>query len=614
MTDRLFQIINKLLDTETDIKIKELSNEWQVSDRTIKYDLENVRDWFLDHKVQLRSRPNKGIWIEEDEYRRNHLRMALNKEKSKLFHSQESRVKEIIKILLLANQEVTAQELSERLQVSRNTILNDLHHVESFLYPWQVSLLRQPRVGHSIDGREAHKRVLLEHLLHGDLTNYDIYQIMKSFITDEKNHYFEVDEGLQEGFDICTAAFRQAYRATDPAAHHFDSAYLITLLFRMTIAITRLKMGSTLGNYLLLDENQAVMPEEKMVLQTIKWAFEAISFPLFEAEYFYILGAAEHRLNQVDLANISEKIISFISEKSGISYKSDLKLYGNLLAHLSLRCQNGSIKMAEYNPLTAEIKKNHHQLFQLVQEACNVYIGENIIKVPDSFAALITLHFLVSYESKAKQEKVKALYVCVTGKGVARLIKNRVEANVYQIEVVSHCSIMEVENFCKENQVDMIISVFPLETSLPVMILNGLPSKQDIEKIQSQVDKIIEQKEVLIHPFYDLKLPSFEKPQDSSEEIALEIIIKGFELNQEIVALFGPYICQEKMEALKMHIFFMLHRYFFDQQYDNYMYSPKREEEIQGFEMARLEKLFASKEIFLYEAEVKALLQYFKLQ
>lgn len=44
-----------LLDSGKTIKIKDLSQELKVSTRTINYDLDNVKNWFKKHQIDVDS-------------------------------------------------------------------------------------------------------------------------------------------------------------------------------------------------------------------------------------------------------------------------------------------------------------------------------------------------------------------------------------------------------------------------------------------------------------------------------------------------------------------------------------------------------------------------------
>ncbi|WP_421101256.1 PRD domain-containing protein, partial [Sporosarcina psychrophila] len=210
-----------------------------------------------------------------------------------------------------------------------------------------------------------------------------------------------------------------------------------------------------------------------------------MQYPLFEEEYRYISGERDNNLNQIDIVKVTKEIIQYVSEIQGIHYHKDPKLFNNLFAHLSLRFHKGEINFTEINPFTKELKREYSLLFSAIQKACKMYLVPQKVSVPDSFISLIVLHFIVSFEKRFNQKgKIRTLYVCSTGRGVARLIKNRVEREIYDIDIVKNCSIMEVDEICVKEEVDLIISVFPMETAIPIVIVDPLPSKRDIETIK----------------------------------------------------------------------------------------------------------------------------------
>ena len=108
----------------------------------------------------------------------------------------------------------------------------------------------------------------------------------------------------------------------------------------------------------------------------------------------YVSGNMEKAAEQTDVVGITKKIIEYVSLREGIDYKKDPKLYSNLLSHLSLRLQNGSLYLNEINPMEDEVKRNHASLFQTVQEACRKFVKQHTLIAQDSFSSLIVLHFL----------------------------------------------------------------------------------------------------------------------------------------------------------------------------------------------------------------------------
>ncbi|MDT2291993.1 HTH domain-containing protein [Paenibacillus larvae] len=68
------------------VRIKHLAEEFHVSTRTIKYDIESIRLWLNEQHLCLQSHTKRGIWIECSEEKKNKLRELLDSgERSAIF-------------------------------------------------------------------------------------------------------------------------------------------------------------------------------------------------------------------------------------------------------------------------------------------------------------------------------------------------------------------------------------------------------------------------------------------------------------------------------------------------------------------------------------------------
>ena len=78
LSKRAINILLMLLDLEGSITTQELAENFTVSVRTIKYDLEDIRAWFEQHDETLYSKRNKGIWLDLPDSKRLLLKMKLS--------------------------------------------------------------------------------------------------------------------------------------------------------------------------------------------------------------------------------------------------------------------------------------------------------------------------------------------------------------------------------------------------------------------------------------------------------------------------------------------------------------------------------------------------------
>jgi len=595
----------KLLETSGSVYLKDLSEEFNVSTRMIKYDLDDVKGWLNTREIEVFSQSNKGIWIDCSEEKRLAIIHTLPEiERNDVYLNQEARVGKMILYMLVNTDYITASTFSERLDVSRNTSLNDIKQIDELLQPWKIELERKHGTGYKLIGDELSLRLLFEHLIHADLTNNEIYKIMSGVTC--RDSLIEGPMLFADILPLYKVVEKQMARLfSSQPKHVLHESDVLRILFRMTISITRMNAGFTMKDYRIIKKAD----HPNLTVQLMEKVYEQMEYPLFEEEYRYITGDRDNALNQIDIVKVTKEIIQYVSDIQGIHYHKDPKLYNNLFAHLSLRFQKGEINFTEINPFTKELKKNYSVLFSTIRKACQIYLAPLKISVPDSFVSLIVLHFIVSFEKKFNQKgKIRTLYVCSTGRGVARLIKNRVEREIYDIEIVKNCSIMEVDEICIQQKVDFIISVFPIETDLPLVIVDPLPSKRDIETIKCKVQELLRYKNF---QFNNL-LESTEETIGSqdTEFISQEIILKGFEINQEIQLAFTDEIGATKKQALMLHIFLMVHRYYFDKQYDNYSSSSNHSYDKEDIQ--KIKEILDVHELQTHKAEIIAILHYLK--
>lgn len=611
LSAREFHLTNKLLNTKAPIRIKDLSIEFGVSTRAIKYDLENVRKWFKLQGKTVNSQTSKGIWLQCSDRERTELRGILTQfKRSQIYPDQTMRVRRIILSLLWTNDYKTAAQLSEMLAVSRNTILSDLNHVDEFLTSWNIELERKQRTGYRLHGNELQLRLMLEHIIYNSLDDYQIYKLTTRIT--KKERQIEIGTILEE-------PLKPIY---EMAENHMSAFYspslasllrlsdLLKFLLRLTFSVKRLTMGRAIHSYRMLQPSHDQDELSLFLVNVMEKVYTDMQLPLLEEEYAYVAGIMEKESEQIDVVDITEKMIQYVSEQERIDYKKDPKLYSNLLSHLSLRLQNGSFYLNEMNPMEDEVKRNHASLFQSVKEACRKYVKQHTLIAQDSFISFIVLHFLVSYENTFKRKKkVKVLYVCSTGRGVARLIKNRVEKEIPAVDIVCYCSLLEVEEICQTEEVDLIISVFPVEAAVPFVVVEPLPAKRDIEEIRKQVRAMIgsddEQTNELLE---DNELTISE----DSENLSQEIILKGFEAAHALLEAF-PIKSEERWKnAFMMHVFLMVHRYYFDKQYDQYLYANNQMLDSDEEMFHSVQQILQDKDLHVHEAEVITLLQYLK--
>lgn len=616
LSKREIKILLLLLDLENSVTTKELAETFHVSVRTIKYDLENVRDWFKEQNVVLQTRRNKGIWLEIPDSERLTLKNEIIEvERFETYPDQELRVNQLIFRLLLAEKSLTSQELADDLQVSRNTIVSDLDRVEELIQVYSLELIRQSRQGFSITGEESKIRLLMEYITQKEITEYDMYQIMSYFVqSGQQKKMQEVHVGVNTIFQkIYQVALKEMTKLLDPSLFdQFNYAEILSITLRVAIATSRMQLHHTVGGYKMLTNQKVLQQKQELPFLLMKKVFDHYELPLLADEYLYIYSDVFVANNQQDIVGLTEELIKDVSEEINFPFYRDRQLFTNLFAHLSLRLTKKHLFINEYNPFVDDIKAKYPQLFSAIQIASQSDIVGSALLINDSFIAYIALHFLVAYEKNLHEVNVvRIVYVCSTGLGVTSLIEQKILEEVSNVEIAGFASVLNAVDVIEEKNPDLVLSIFPIEiVNRPFIKVNPLPTTADIHSIQEEVNKILTHTQ-------SGKVPRLIPRQQIKEKQGIEaesrdIIVRTYVIYEELLKTFAEKLTQEYREAFLLHVMLMVHRITFDSQYENEGNIVKETLLAQQELVEQIERIFAKNDLMVNQAEITALLNYLR--
>lgn len=616
LSKREIKILLLLLDLEDSVTTKNLSETFQVSVRTIKYDLENIREWFKDQNVELKTRRNKGIWLDIPDSERLTLKNeVLEVERFETYPDQELRVNQIIFRLLLVNTPLTSQIIADGLQVSRNTIISDLDKVEALIVTYGLQLNRQSRLGFSIIGEESKIRLLMEYITQKEITEYDIYQIMSQFVqSDEKKKVREVSIGINTIFQkIYQVALKEMTNLIDHSLlNQFNYAEILSITLRVAIATSRMQLHHTVGGYKILSNQNVLEQKEELPFLLMQKVFSHYELPILADEYLYIYSDVFVANNQQDIVQLTEKLIKDVSANINFPFYRDRQLFTNLFAHLSLRLTKKHLFINEYNPFVDDIKAKYPELFIAIQEASQNDIGGSALLINDSFIAYIALHFLVAYEKNLHGiNVVRIVYVCSTGLGVTSLIEQKILEEVSNVEIAGFASVLNATEAIEEKNPDLVLSIFPVETiNRPFIKVNPLPTKSDIQAIQDEVNKILADAR-------SGKVPRLIPRRQVKEKQGIEVesrdlLVKAYIVYEELLKVFENKLNLAYKEAFLLHVMLMVHRITFEGQYENKGNIVKETLLSQQTLVENIENIFAKNDLMVNQAEITALLNYIR--
>ena len=626
------------------MKIKELADEFHVSTRTIKYDLGNIRIWLENQKpqmVELESKPNHGIWLKGELAAIHTIRSMLDNEAGvALLLNQEERSKYIVLELLINEKFVTINTLAEKIGVSRNTIVVDMQSVERLFQNWRIETERKVHYGIRAVCSEVNRRLALEYVVQSFLNSNEMSYILQSIVHD---HEFPSRVGKiittfllepeQLNF-VCQGIGRIAKNIKKVGEQYLSDRVLIGALIRLCVVIQRIKTGNSLApSYMTVAIKAKDHPFYSIFNEECEVLANHLGIEISDTEVGFIwlqsLGNGmyhnEHyhdSYGQPIVTGITAKIIEKISQRLKVTFTEDTELYDSLLAHLTDKLAKYEYGVIDPNPLVAEVIQSYPEMFKCVKKVCSEVFGDINVSLTDPDLAYIVLHFQAAYERRYGRSRFRAIVVCGTGRGTARLLKIRLENEIKSLSVLGYCSVLEIDQVLNMQPIDLVISVLPIDTTCPLVVVNSILTEGDIVAIHEVLKTIcgtqLEYTHETLAKRHDFSESFMLMRKNINftelsfiESISQDIISKGFQLGLLITNEFKEELSQQAAAGLMLHSLLMVNRLAFGSPYVDFNYSDQPESKRLGELRCKLTKVLGEEYRSIPNSEINAMLRYF---
>lgn len=473
LNERQNSILKYLYNKKDYTTINEISKEFKVSVRTIRYDLDNIEYTLKDNeKISLVRTPRYGIKL-EFKGKRDILTFSSIFDCVEI-NSPEDRVIFIAINLLIGNSKV--EELANMLSVSKNTVVSDLKKAKEILNNLRINVISKAYVGTCIEGDEEDVRYAFINLYY-KISNADNYKLLKMIIDD----FDSVKNDIEERIHKVESRLSLEYSDTS-----FKELIIIIMYCFM-------RMGEY-SNFNYSDEYIQEKEQEE--------EFEAIQDAFADKtndkkEICYLMKWFK-----------SAKVMSFINDKSdvkmdgnkylamriiedmekytGIDYSNDFDFVNSVVMHFSVAMYRIQNNFKIENPLKEDIKMRLGIIYQITEDVMKKYESEIGVEFPDDEVSYMAMHFGAAFERKTQEIfDTKALIVCNSGLATAGLLSARMEVMLPQIQVEGVCRLNNLEEELKNKDVDIIISTVPIRnTDIEYVEVNPMLNIDDVLKLK----------------------------------------------------------------------------------------------------------------------------------
>lgn len=393
MDYRSNKILNSVLKKQT-IDIPCLAKLFDISDRMVRKLVKELNSDLQKEGLPILKIDCRGILFfeKETENLEENIRKFILNSNFYTYHLMPDERKTISAMILMNSEEYqTAADLSEYLEISRNTVISDLNELKDWFLLNKMILSSQVQKGYKVKGEEQDIRSgilkLLE--LNPDYSNYK-----SGHISDAFNHFLLKELEYEKRMPVIQKIVAEEEEHHD---FYFSDFSFMEVVFELLILMKRLSMDKKLNDIDDTIKKSSKYPLSKDILERMEKVFN-ISISESEKKNFVqclrrksYLKSSTKNVDEIAVPIMIGEAIYKISERFNISFYLDFALYDVLVDHMKSAIYRTKVGNYLQNPFGNEIEKKYPEIFQVVKECIKPienYIGNSFRKDEVSFLVM----------------------------------------------------------------------------------------------------------------------------------------------------------------------------------------------------------------------------------
>lgn len=494
------QAMLMLIENDIPITVSEISSKLDVSEKTVRNYLEEIKEDFHHLGTELIKKPNVGIYLNIDKEQKAVLKEKLNIKTNDIY-SSEYRQKYILKILFKNRYTYTIQLFADDLYCSKNTILADLVYVQKWLENHDLHLMRKQNQGLWIEGNEDTFRNAMMSLFSEineenknndtNITEIEEFDYRLDHINYNKIKEFFPKLNLYKIQNIIQESEKKL-------GYYFTDQAFVNLIVHIAIALERIKFDKKI----YIEKDYFEYLKKNNEYDIAKWVVESLSkefnlqIPEKESAYIciHMLGAKIQQniylddyntlidLQEDSYIEVAKEIISLVSEILGINLSNDEILLAGLTLHLRPTIVRLKHNLQLRNPLLQKIKKEYVSIFGATWSCNSIFEKRFGASINEDEVAYISLHIASAIDRL--NNKIRTIVVCSSGIGTSQMVANRLKNRLPELEITGVIPLNHLTHKLIEEN-DMIIStVATTKGNNKVVCVSTFVNETDILRIR----------------------------------------------------------------------------------------------------------------------------------
>lgn len=490
MNEREIYILEKFY-YKSELNILDLSKEFNVSERMIRYNIQNINNILKLIKIPPIKKVSKGKYLLNIKRKSENL-LEIIKELEPL--DKDKRIYLMKILLLFSNEKITIKYLTDFLEVSRVTIKKNLKIIEKELELMDLTLKQQNGIKIIGNNESIYEYTQLQF-------SYNIFLLFEKSNNDFKKKFKNIIFNL-----INQKTIIKLKKFIDELIEDFkikptDLEYKIFFTKILLIFIKK-------NNFIILNQNNLINKKNIELEKYILNKFKSLKLKNLLSEektkeiynlVYWIKSYDFFEFPKNDWINInflSKNIINHVEKKLKINISKDVLLYKFLTQHLKSLIYKIKMGYKTENEILDINNKIKDKLYFCIKESLNIlnnYLGSEI---NDDEIHILRFHFLASID-RTNNQAIKAdeiIIISTLGPGSNQILVDNIKNN-FNIKVVYIGPEFKLKSILKENpNVKYILSTSNLKKEYlknkEIIKISTILNKTNIENLKLKGLKI----------------------------------------------------------------------------------------------------------------------------
>lgn len=482
---RYFEIINLVINSNDEITVKDISNLYNITERSIRYDIDELNVFFQKKNnkdiIEINNNRLKILYSE------NEIEGIVENIKEKeYFLSENERVDILSYEIFLSKNEFILQYFTEKYNLSKTTVRYSLKELNKIISEYGLVIDMNNNRGYKIIGSEINIRKYIINILREYIKNtkekkieYDpLKKIIQKFY--KKSRIEESKSTINKILDYTGKTIS-------------DEAFETLQLF-LFISLIRNKNGHEIEEDV---ENEIFLSKTKEFSKIREILEKVENIKEKDIHYFvdFFLGSYSYNLeysyflNWILIESLIDQFIKLLSDKLKVNLTEDKILRKELLNHIKPAIYRMKNKFKLTESILSEVKKQYMELFIKTKSSLKIISDFIDLSFDEDEAAFITVMIqraiMRNNPSTLLKKDPNILIVCGLGYSSSRFLYENIN-NRFQVNIIDIIPFNQLENYNYLKKADIIISTLDFKLDgMDVITVNAVMNEKDILKLKN---------------------------------------------------------------------------------------------------------------------------------